>query len=127
MEGCTLNNFNFFKFKMADLRPLLSSPRRDRLLTVFHTVRRCRSYLFSRKLLIYQLLLPHTSHSHPITLGNCFGDILIPISSTLQLLWPLTNNCSLARFTKKFSSDLILILQICSPIIAISAKYLINF
>ena len=30
-----------------------------------------------------QLLLPNTLHSHHIPLGNCFGDILIPISSTL--------------------------------------------
>ena len=69
-------------------------------------------------------MLPHTSHSHHIPLGNCFGDILIPISSTLQLLWPLTKKCSLAHFRKKLPSDLLLIWQICS---AMSASDLINF
>ena len=104
---------------------LLSSPRRGGLLTVLHMARRRRrSYLFSRYLLIYQLLLPHTSHSHHIPLGNCFGDILIPISSTLFLLWPPSNKCSLAHFRKKLPSNLLLILQKCSTM---SANDLINF
>ena len=76
------------------------------------------------QLFVYQLLLPHTSHSHHIPLGNCFGDILIPISSTLKLLWPLTKKCSLAHFRNKLPSDLFLIWQICS---AMSANDLINF
>ena len=46
-----------------------------------------RAHLKQRKKhsgLIYQLLPPNTSHRAPShTTRNCFGDILIPISSTL--------------------------------------------
>ena len=56
-------------------------------------------------------------------MGNCFGDILIPIRLNL-LLWPLTKKCSLTRFRKKLPSDLLLIWQICS---AMSANDLIYF
>ena len=86
--------------------------------------RRC-SYLFSRYLLIYQLLLPHTSHSHHIPLGNCFGDILIPIIIIHPLITMATNEEMLVTaFHEKVPIRFLLIWQICS---AIAANELINF
>ena len=65
--------------------------------------------LFVFKMATNQLVLLHTSDSHHIPLGNCFGDILIPISSIIQLLRPLTSKCLIAHFRKQFLSDLLLI------------------
>ena len=63
---------------------VLSSPRdpRDGPLTLFHTVRSL--FYFFYYPLIYELLLLNTSHNHHMPLGNVFGDISIPISSTVS-------------------------------------------
>ena len=68
-----------YKEYLQNMYMLLGSPRRGGLITVFHTVRR-RSFCFQNN--YYQLLLPHTLHSHHIPLAIFLGVILISISST---------------------------------------------